>query len=83
MAGLQRYEVALRENEIDRDVLPELEESNLEKLRIPLEPRKLLLKAIKALEAGARSRSHRLLPLQSRAHVNVARHRADASRWAG
>jgi hypothetical protein len=40
---LQRYEAVFRENEIDRDVLPELEESDLEKRGIPLGPRKLLL----------------------------------------
>jgi hypothetical protein len=51
--GLQRYEAAFRENEIDRDVLPELEESDLEKIGIPLGPRKLLLKAIRALKTSA------------------------------
>jgi hypothetical protein len=38
--GLQRYEAAFRENEIDREVLPELEESDLEKIGIPLGPRR-------------------------------------------
>jgi class 3 adenylate cyclase/tetratricopeptide (TPR) repeat protein len=51
--GLQRYEAAFRENEIDRDVLPELGEGDLEKIGIPLGPRKLLLKAIRALDTGA------------------------------
>jgi class 3 adenylate cyclase len=51
--GLQRYEAALRENEIDWEVLPELEESDLEKIGIPLGPRKLLLKAIRALGTAA------------------------------
>jgi class 3 adenylate cyclase/predicted ATPase len=51
--GLQRYEAVFRENEIDCEVLPELEESDLEKIGIPLGPRKLLLKAIRALGTGA------------------------------
>ena len=51
--GLQRYEAAFLENEIDWNVLPELEESDLEKIGIPLGPRKLLLKAIRALGTGA------------------------------
>jgi hypothetical protein len=50
---LQRYEAAFRENEIDGEVLRELEESDLEKIGIPLGPRKLLLKAIRALGTGA------------------------------
>jgi hypothetical protein len=51
--GLQRYEAAFLENEIDWNVLPELEESDLEKIGIPLGPRKLLLKAIRALGPSA------------------------------
>ena len=51
--GLLRYEAVFRENEIDRDALPELEESDLEKIGIPLGPRKLLLKAIRALGTTA------------------------------
>jgi class 3 adenylate cyclase len=47
--GLERYEPAFRENEIDGDVLPELTESDLERLGLPLGPRKKLLKAIAAL----------------------------------
>ena len=47
--GLERYEQAFRDNEIDREVLPELTESDLEKLGLPLGPRKKLLKAIVGL----------------------------------
>jgi class 3 adenylate cyclase len=47
--GLERYEPAFRENEIDWEVLPELTEGDLEKLGLPLGPRKKLLKAIAAL----------------------------------
>ena len=52
--GLERYEPTFRENEIDWDVLPELTESDLEKLGLPLGPRKKLLKAIAALSGSRR-----------------------------
>src|ERR1700682_3135811 len=44
--GLEQYEGTFRENEIEADVLPELTESDLEKLGLPLGPRKRVLKAI-------------------------------------
>ncbi|MGH6921392.1 MAG: SAM domain-containing protein, partial [Geminicoccaceae bacterium] len=47
--GLERYEQAFRESEIDWEVLPDLTESDLEKLGLPLGPRKTLLKAIRGL----------------------------------
>jgi class 3 adenylate cyclase/tetratricopeptide (TPR) repeat protein len=47
--GLERYEDAFRANEIDWEVLPELNEGDLEKLGLPLGPRKKLLRAIAAL----------------------------------
>ncbi len=47
--GLERYESAFRENEIDLDVLPELTETHLVALGLPLGPRLRLLKAIAAL----------------------------------
>jgi class 3 adenylate cyclase len=50
---LERYEPAFRENEVDAEVLPELTETDLEKLGLPLGPRKKLLKAIAALREGA------------------------------
>ena len=40
--GLERYGEAFRANEIDRQVLPELNENDLEKLGLPLGPRKKL-----------------------------------------
>ena len=51
--GLERYKLTFRENEIDWDVLPELTESDLERLGLPLGPRKKLLKAIAALATEA------------------------------
>src|SRR5262249_19775169 len=51
--GLERYEDAFRANEIDWEVLPELNEDDLEKLGLPLGPRKKLLRAIAALAAPA------------------------------
>jgi SAM domain (Sterile alpha motif)/Adenylate and Guanylate cyclase catalytic domain len=50
--GLERYEDAFRTNEIDWDVLPELNEGDLEKLGLPLGPRKKLLRAIASLPAA-------------------------------
>ncbi len=51
--GLERYEPAFRENEIDLDLLPELTETHLVALGLPLGPRLRLLKAIAALREGA------------------------------
>jgi class 3 adenylate cyclase len=50
--GLERYEPAFRENEIDAEVLPELTESDLSALGLPIGPRRKLLKAIAALREG-------------------------------
>jgi class 3 adenylate cyclase/tetratricopeptide (TPR) repeat protein len=50
--GLERYEPAFRENEIDAEVLPELTEAHLERLGLPLGPRLRLLKAIAAMREG-------------------------------
>ena len=47
--GLGQYEAMFRESEIDADVLPELTESDLTQLGVPLGHRKRLLKAIAAL----------------------------------
>ncbi len=47
--GLERYEPAFRENEIDIEVLPELTELDLSALGLPIGPRRKLLKAIAAL----------------------------------
>src|SRR6516162_9222088 len=51
--GLERYESAFRENEIDAEVLPQLTEAHLATLGVPLGPRLKLLKAIAALRQGA------------------------------
>jgi hypothetical protein len=56
--GLQRYEDAFRDAEITPDVLCDLGEADLEKLGLPLGPRKKLLRAIGELKdapAGAPS----------------------------
>jgi SAM domain (Sterile alpha motif) len=50
--GLERYEPAFRENEIDWEVLPELTEGDLEELGLPLGPRKKLIKAIAGLSGN-------------------------------
>src|SRR6476661_5369164 len=44
--GLGQFASAFRESEIEADVLPELTEADLEKLGLPLGPRKRILKAI-------------------------------------
>ena len=51
--GLGQYEGTFRDSEIDWDVLPELTETDLEKLGVPLGHRKRLLKAIAGLGAAA------------------------------
>jgi class 3 adenylate cyclase/predicted ATPase len=58
--GLGQYAAAFRESEIDADVLPELTETDLEKLGLPMGHRKRVLRAIanlaatESLAAGAR-----------------------------
>jgi hypothetical protein len=47
--GLAQYEPIFRAHEIDGEVLPELNEGDLEKLGLPLGHRKRLIKAIAAL----------------------------------
>ena len=47
--GLERYEQAFRESDIDTDILADLTETDLEELGISLSDRKKLLKAIAAL----------------------------------
>jgi class 3 adenylate cyclase/tetratricopeptide (TPR) repeat protein len=61
--GLGQYEGTFRESEIEADVLPELTEADLEKLGLPLGPRKRILKAIASLglaqkTSGAESLGH-------------------------
>lgn len=47
--GLDRYEATFRDNEIGGEDLAELTDNDLEKLGVPLGPRKRLLRAIQAL----------------------------------
>jgi class 3 adenylate cyclase len=51
--GLGRYEQAFRDAEITADVLPDLEDADLEKLGLPLGPRKKLIHAIAELEVAS------------------------------
>jgi class 3 adenylate cyclase/predicted ATPase len=53
--GLEQYAPAFRESEIDVDVLPELTEADLEKLGLPLGPRRRILKAIADLADAAKA----------------------------
>ena len=55
--GLGKYADAFNEHEVDFEVLPELAEPDLEKIGIPLGPRKKLLKAIAALSAEVEEQS--------------------------
>ena len=50
--GLQRYEALFTQNAIDSDVLPDLTETDLEKLGIPLGDRKRIIKAIREIAAA-------------------------------
>ncbi|HEX2136934.1 MAG TPA: adenylate/guanylate cyclase domain-containing protein, partial [Microvirga sp.] len=47
--GLERYDQAFRDNDVDAEVLPELTDEHLRELGLPLGPRLKLLKAIDAL----------------------------------
>ena len=49
--GLGKYQKVFAENEVDFDILPKITEQDLEKLAIPLGPRKKLLEAIAFLRA--------------------------------
>jgi class 3 adenylate cyclase len=51
--GLGQYDGTFRESEIEADILPELTEADLEKLGLPLGPRKRILKAIANLGDAA------------------------------
>ena len=61
--GLGQYADVFAEQQIDREVLPELTEEDFEKLGIPLGPRKKLLKAIAALQPS--SSASRSTPLEA------------------
>ena len=51
--GLERYEPAFREHEIDAEVLRQLTETDLAALGLPIGPRRKLLTAIAALRQRA------------------------------
>jgi SAM domain (Sterile alpha motif)/Adenylate and Guanylate cyclase catalytic domain len=63
--GLARYEAVFSENEIDLDVLSELTEGDLEKLCVPMGPRKRLLKAIADLSNTATGPPAQIPPAES------------------
>ena len=70
--GLERYEPAFRENDIDAGLLPDLTEADLEHLGISsLGHRKKLLKAITALE-GALEATATAPPVPASAEARVA-----------
>jgi class 3 adenylate cyclase/tetratricopeptide (TPR) repeat protein len=62
--GLGQYEAMFRESEIDAEVLPELTESDLSQLGVPLGHRKRLLKAIAALGAAETAPASASRPLR-------------------
>jgi class 3 adenylate cyclase/tetratricopeptide (TPR) repeat protein len=55
--GLGQYEGTFRDSEIEADVLSELTEADLEKLGLPLGPRKRILKAIANLDGAGTASS--------------------------
>jgi class 3 adenylate cyclase len=59
--GLGQYEATFRESEIEADVLPELTETDLEKIGLPLGPRKRILKAIANLGSTDKASGERSL----------------------
>src|SRR5215472_1117620 len=74
--GLEQYEQAFRENEIDLRVLPELTADDLKELGVAaIGHRRLLLKAIADLAAGAVRAAAEDVPAASPAHAT-----ADAER---
>ncbi len=63
--GLEKYEAVFSENEIDLDVLSALTEGDLEKLGVPMGPRKRLLRAIADLSNTAASPPAQIPPAES------------------
>ena len=53
--GLGQYEATFRDSEIDAEVLPELTDSDLSQLGVPLGHRKRLLKAVATLGAAEKA----------------------------
>src|ERR1700688_2032596 len=71
--GLGQYEGTFRESEIEADVLSELTEADLEKLGLPLGPRKRILKAIASL--GNEDKAPRPTPVVRSAQNDAAERR--------
>src|ERR1700758_1334119 len=70
--GLERYEQAFRENEIDLRVLPELTADDLKELGVSaIGHRRLLLKAIADLAAGAGCAAAEEVPAASPANATA------------
>ena len=70
--GLERYEQAFRENEIDLRVLPELTADDLKELGVAaIGHRRLLLKAIADLAAGAGRAAAADMPVASPANATT------------
>ena len=78
--GLERYEQAFRENEIDLRVLPELTADDLKELGVAaIGHRRLLLKAIADLAAGAGRAAAEDVPAASSANATAEAERRAAS----
>ena len=66
---LGKYAAAFADAEIDFDVLPDLTDGELQKLGIPLGPRKRLLRAIGSLETGGAGAQAAALPATPRSEA--------------
>src|SRR5918995_7500371 len=73
--GLERYVQTFRDHEIDAEVLCDLTEGDLEKLAIPLGPRKKLLRAIAALTSAAPETAAAPAPLLATPRTSEAERR--------
>ena len=77
--GLNKYAGLFAEQEIDLSVLAELTELDLEKLGIPLGPRKKLIKAIAELGGGAAPVPGGVIAISADVHADSAEQSAVAS----
>ena len=59
--GLGQYEGAFRDSEIEADILPELTEADLEKIGLPLGPRKRVRRRFRIWTMPTRRRKPRVL----------------------
>ena len=71
--SLERYAETFSNNAIDLAVLPELSESDLEKLGVLLGHRKIMLRAIAALRGGAAETLRSLCRLVPRRFCNLSK----------